>query len=128
MSDSYEKLKKAYIEAVVEGLNEDENEEQKALFPADMVGSDKYKAMSDEEKLAVDRKFYQDQEGMEVDHDMLKDQKIKDIIEKAKDIIENYEDGFRTAGETFSRLVDLGQEALDAWKEVQNYEPRVLDK
>ena len=128
MSDSYEKLKKAYIEAVVEGLNEDENEEQKALFPADMVGSDKYKAMSDEEKLAVDRKFYQDQEGMEVDHDMLKDQKVKDIIEKAKDIIANYEDGFRTTGETLSRLSDLGQEAFNAWEEMQKYEPRVLDK
>ena len=128
MTDSYKNLKKAFVEAIMEDVDNWEDEYKKdPMFPEQMVGRSKYQKMSDEEKLAADREFWQDREGLEVDHDLLKDKKFKELLNRAKQIIEDHENGLRSMGETLSKLADLGNECSEAWSEFQKYAPQLLD-
>lgn len=122
-------LNKLFIEAVMEDVDNWENEYKKdPMSPEQMVGRSQYQKMSDEEKLAADREFWQDRNGLEVDHDLLKDQKFEELLNRAKQIIEDHENGLRSMGETLSKLADLGNKCSEAWSEFQKYAPQVLDK
>ena len=128
MTDSYKNLKKAFVEAIMEDVDNWEDEYKKnPMSPEQMVGRSQYQKMSDEEKLAAERKYWKDNGDLELDHDMIKDMKLNSLIRRAYKIINDYEDGLLTYYELLTKLADLGRDCAEVSKEYEKYAPYLLD-